>query len=377
MFCTHCGSDLRQNAKFCEKCGSTVSKQKAKNQKVEKSQSKMKWLVGLIALVVVGVVFSRFFLGGNSVTGYSQDEAGFKKALDRQYQLLESGTEADVQQIYQDFLDPKAKVMSEEEYLKGFKQYWGDKHQKVIMHSYKADGANAYADRTIRVCSDENCQNVESTSRAFKKYYYENGRWLMKGEDFYCPRTTNYEMEPEFSRALSLIEQRATEADADSAETFKTYVEVIHCLQIRYATTDADMNQAEGVFHFIPGQSAETLSIVVSPRYKSKDDILTATLIMHEFTHAVNYVSGLYDGKHTDCYLDEAQAFSNQNWFLTVLNNEEKQSLLARMRVGGSPELVGIANVLQTVPRMKGATYEEQALNFVKANPFYQKQCGS
>ena len=58
--------------------------------------------------MVVGVGFSRFFLGGNSVTGYSQDEAGFKKAIDRQYQLLESGTEADIQQIYQDFLDPKS-----------------------------------------------------------------------------------------------------------------------------------------------------------------------------------------------------------------------------------------------------------------------------
>ncbi len=227
MFCTHCGSHLRQNAKFCEKCGSTVSKPKAKSQRVEKSQSKIKWLVGLIALVVVGVVLSRFFLGGNSVTGYSQDETGFKKALDRHYQLLESGTEADVRQIYQDFLDPKVKVVSEEEYLKEFKQYYGNKFSKVQVHNYKVNGSEAYVDRTVFDCSDSECNKVLSKNRSFREYNYIDGKWLMNDDVWYCPRSMPYEMPPEFSRAISLVIQRSV-----SEELKEAYQEIMKCVDI-------------------------------------------------------------------------------------------------------------------------------------------------
>jgi hypothetical protein len=151
---------------------------------------------------------------------------------------------------------------------------------------------------------------------------------------------------------------------------------MMNCVKIAYAPSENEMDGAEGVFRFIPGQSPEYMTIFVSPRYKSKDDILTATLLSHELMHTYNYVIGLFNGEETGCFEDEAEAFSAQNAFIMTLNSEEKQSLVARFAQGGSPELQGIIQAYTQIPRMRGATYQEKAMNFVKSNPGYQQQCG-
>ncbi len=135
------------------------------------------------------------------------------------------------------------------------------------------------------------------------------------------------------------------------------------------------MNQAEGVFKFSPEQGVERLTIFVSPRYKSMDDLLISALLSHEMSHIINYVVGQMNYEPISCFIDEAQAFQSQNWFLLSLNEEERRSLLARAQVEPSPELVSMMTAFINIPKMKGATYQDKALNYVKSNPFYQEQC--
>ncbi len=117
------------------------------------------------------------------------------------------------------------------------------------------------------------------------------------------------------------------------------------------------------------------MNIYVSPRYQSKDDILTAVLLMHELTHAYNYALDLSTGDDLGCFEHEAYAFTAQNLFVGTLNDEERQSLTARMAVGGSNELRNVAYVYNQIPKTRGSDYFEKALNFVKASPAYQEQC--
>lgn len=373
MYCARCGSNSRQNAKFCEHCGSTFLTSKPDSKKpgkISKNSSKKKWVVVLIAFAVIGTVFFQSFSSGNSLTGYSQDETGFKKAISKQYSLVEEGQDNSIREIYNNFLDPKIKTVSEEEYIRSWHETSEGTFQKMQIHSYKVAGNTAYVDRTALICRDTECSNVLSRSRNFRKYNYSSGRWLMTDDVYYCPRDKQYEMPPEFSRAISLILQRSV-----PDELKDSYQEIMKCVEIQYARSDYEINQAEGVFKFIPGQSVEKLSIYVSPRYQYKDDLMTAALLSHELTHVVNYVVGLMSYKPIDCFEDEARAFQQQNWFLFSLNAEEKQSIISRAQSGASPELRGLVNAFTDIPKMKGSTYEEKALNYVKSSPFYQKQC--
>jgi hypothetical protein len=148
-------------------------------------------------------------------------------------------------------------------------------------------------------------------------------------------------------------------------------------VNIQYANSDAEINGAEGVFYFEPGQSMHNLSIKVSPRYKIKDDLITSVLLSHELTHAAQYVIQQTSGSYIGCFESEAQAFEMQNWYTERLNVEERQSLAGRLRFNNSPELLSLAETYHLIPRLDGATYRDKALNFVKSNPAYQEQCSN
>ena len=176
-------------------------------------------------------------------------------------------------------------------------------------------------------------------------------------------------MEPEFSRALSLIAQRFNNQED---QMFK---DLINCIDIQYSSSDTEINNAEGIFTFIQGQDPSKLSIKVSPRYKFTDDLLTAYLVSHELDHAQTYVFGWGTGEETDCYNSEARAFTRQVQFLSNLNAEEIASLDGRLARGGSAELRDIWNTTRAIAFSHGATSYDKALNYVKSQPFYQEQC--
>lgn len=308
--------------------------------------------------------------------GYSKDEKGIRQVMKRQDELSEAKNEAAAREMYQEFLSPKDRTMSEDEYVQGYLDFWKDRYTNVVIHGITVSGDEGYVDRSVAYCRDKDCNSIERTLRSFRKVEYDNGHWYFRVADVLCPRKAPYDMSPEFSRALSLIQQRAlTPESEDEVAITDGLKEVMNCVRIAYAANENEMSGAEGVFRFVRGQSPEEMTIFVSPRYKSKDDILTAALLMHELTHAYNYAIDLSLGSTTGCFEDEAYAFTAQNSFIATLNPEERQSLSARLTVGASSELIGITQAYMQIPRMRGDGYLEKAMNFVKSNPGYQEQC--
>ena len=204
-----------------------------------------------------------------------------------------------------------------------------------------------------------------------------------------CGRDRPSPMLPEFARALSLIQQRMPVNVAYG---------VSNCLEIKYATSDSEIEDAEGVFVFDPVKSSEDkLTIFVSPRYKSQSDILTALLLAHESSHAFRYAgvqSGNIKSDKTQaefCYEDEALAFTNQIIFLAGLNEGEKESLISmvesqRQFFSNSQEVSFLKNYLiasgEGLGRCAGTDFgktfscmKDYWLEVVKTTPSYQKQC--
>jgi hypothetical protein len=192
--------------------------------------------------------------------------------------------------------------------------------------------------------------------------------------DLVCARKVPYTMEPEFTRALSLLAQRASQ-DLTSQHELNVFTSMYNCLEIKYARNDSEMMGAEGYFRFVPGQSIQKLEILVSPRYRKQDDIVTALLLSHEYAHALGYYADLKNGVKTDCFEDEAFAFAFQFRFLSLLNPEESKSVLSRLLNDPSPELNGVAHTMEAIITSPGNSFEQKALNYVKSKPAYQKQC--
>jgi len=296
------------------------------------------------------------------------NETGLRNTIEKQYELSNQG-EQGLREIYKSFLSLSSKDITEEEYLTEaltHLQSEGIQASKYDIHDVYIDGAEGYVDRTVYDCADSSCNNILNKSRQFRKYVYENQKWLMTTEPVACPRKSMYDMEPEFSRALSLVSQRLPAENNAAA--------LKNCINVRYATSIEEMENAEGQFRFIPGQSVMNLNIVVSPKYQEKDDLLTAFLLAHEVQHAANYSIGLLQGTPINCFEDEGTAFNAQYFFMTKLNKEESQSILSR-GYNPSQEIVNIATTYNAIQRQPGSDFIVKATNYVKANPFYQEQC--
>lgn len=307
-----------------------------------------------------------------------EDTNSLRTTVDEINQLSNQG-ETGYKKLYQDYFSSAYKsTINEADYVKralSANQSAGIQAIQTGINNLYIDGNIGYVDRTITFCLDKGCQSIKGKSRSYKKYVFENNEWrIIDDQATLCPRQQMYDMEPEFQRALSLMSQRVSQDVPDKA-TMSEFNEVLNCVEVKYANSDQAINNAEGLFQFIPGQSPLKLNILVSPKYKVQDDIITASLLSHEYIHALTYVYDLANGTTTDCFSNEATAFEAQNRFLLLLNPEETQSVITRLRSNPSPELRGIAITWTAIAASKGTTYSEKALNFVKSNPFYIQEC--
>jgi hypothetical protein len=191
-------------------------------------------------------------------------------------------------------------------------------------------------------------------------------------EPKFCNRTTPNKMEPEFSRALSLFEQRFSQSNP-TFDTYKYYVQynVKNCLFIFYQENSG----SEGVFR---GVSRDLLSIGIDPKYASGDDLLLADVLAHEISHAVFYTNVLVNGKEAlspteECYVNEAKAHLTEMEFYLSLNKEEADSLLNRGTTGSK----ALKSKVRLLFSQKPADYYQKALTYVKSQDSYKKQCGS
>lgn len=240
-------------------------------------------------------------------------------------------------------------------------------------YSYKVDGDRGIIDRTIITCDTPDCTgSSRHESRAYKEYIYLNGKWYVpEANTAWCIRKEPYEMAPEFERAISLIIQRLGNGNTYLDENI---LDVKSCLNISYST-EVDKYEADGLFSFDEDSTKDNLKISVSPRYVANDDIVTAILLAHEITHALQYSMET----NISCYEMEAAAFANQIIFVTALNKAEKDSIVSRNVVGDSSEIHNLFDLITQSNQLtaRGMDFYESMLSIVKSNPYYQKQCAS
>lgn len=218
----------------------------------------------------------------------------------------------------------------------------------------------------------------------------------------FCRHMTPYTMEPRFTRALSLLTERISETNTQNTTLhMRFYLKpILPCLDVQYCDA-TQMNNAEGIFTFSEDTAnRDRLLICVSEKYKEEDDLVTATLIAHEATHAIQFV--LDSTKTTygliynnSCYGKEAMAFAEQTLFMRSLTNGELQSLFARMFDNSilNPS-IGTAKTLFTILMQSGETCIQQSNTYdervyctikedvsrleemVRKNSYYQAECG-
>lgn len=375
--CPYCSEKIVASAKKCRFCGEWIVKEET-TQTVEKKAIHLPKFVKIILIILVFlVVISLIPSKSNNTqpennTAAVGDETSLRNFINEQYKLVSSDKKEDWSKLYREFYSPEHEIkkQTEEAFVTSQQKQRenGLDHYEFEIHSIKINGTNGFVDRTQKACANSDCSKTLGVNRGIRKYVFYQGKWLMTDNKILCSREEPYTISPEFERVFSLILQRS--------EDYKTdFEDIKNCVLIRYATSEKEMLGAEGLFSFFPGQSSDKLEILVSPRYKVKDDLTTAILIVHELTHASDYVTDLIYNQKTDCFTSEARAFQNQNWFISILNSEEKASIDARLNTGASEELKSIKYYWNAIDNIKGDTIEERWLKFIKSLPYYQEQC--
>lgn len=220
-----------------------------------------------------------------------------------------------------------------------------------------------------------------------------------KEQNVICNRTAPYDMPPEFQRALSLIIQRYSKKPDPN---FETYKKMVNCVNIQYSDIHSTKETTEGYFVFdVEHSSPDQLNIYVDNTYSNYDDLTTAFLLSHELTHALQYVGEVVYDKKLSCVDKETQAFEQQLFFQSYLNEEESKSIVARAEKAdnNNPQLRGFVALIdyswEAIIEVNGGrrppvgriySKEETALyqklledkirNMIVTNPAYKSQCG-
>lgn len=213
-----------------------------------------------------------------------------------------------------------------------------------------------------------------------------------------CSRTVPYDMPPEFQRALSLIIQRYSKKPDSN---FGTYEKMVNCVNVQYSDIHSKQKTTEGYFIFdVEHSSLEQLNIYVDSTYSSYDDLTTAFLLSHELTHALQYVGEVVYSKKLTCVDKEVQAFEQQLFFQSYLNEEESKSIVSRaektdnnnpqlrwfvalidysweaileINGGRRPQVGRIYSKEETIQYQK--LLEDKIRNMIITNPAYKSQC--
>jgi hypothetical protein len=220
----------------------------------------------------------------------------------------------------------------------------------------------------------------------------------------YCQKESAYPMKARFRRSLSLLLERNS-LDNPTAKTaaLRFYlVPIAPCLDIQYCEP-SQMLGADGLFFFSSKMAnRERLPVCVSKAYQEEDDLLTALLLAHEATHAIQFVMDQTGTTYGEIYADtcfgrEAMAFTEQTLFLISLTEGEADSLLSRALVGSyNPRIATLRELINISGQMaircegeykQGEFYqdvfftciaenlEKYFREAVKKDPFYQRQC--
>lgn len=307
----------------------------------------------------------------------NKNDDGLKSRVN---EIVELENKHEFGNVYDDYFSVHAKSkINRDKYIEDSMNLFENKvySSSITIKDIVLDGNIGYVDRERLNCLDNECIRNRS-DRSYRKYIYEKGNWYMIAdhEDVFCVRKTGYEIPEEFDRAISLMTQRYGQSDNSVMQSNSYSIkDVKNCLNIQYAESSMDIADAEGAFIFTPSQSMEKFDILVSPKYSSKDDLLTAILLSHEIMHVFDFIESQKSGLPINCFETEAKAFTAQNFFASTLNEEEMDSINLRVIANSSSEAQQVVHVFSTIPKQEGSTYHDKALNFVKNSPVYQEQC--
>lgn len=232
-----------------------------------------------------------------------------------------------------------------------------------------------------------------------------------------CPRTTPYEMKPEFERGISLLYQRIDENKGNSTvpedlkPTIDKFLQIRNCLNVQYDETSSD-DDAEGYFVFDPESSVDNLQIYVNKKYSDYDDALTALLLAHEVTHATQFVDFKINNSDISCVDKEIEAIRMEFRLLRSFKYSENTSIKSRIayeqeignrigRLNIRMEIAGLNSVSQLLDlqdeilnvcdkendkrsdankinifECAGKIETKYIREYVVSNPFYQEECG-
>jgi len=160
-----------------------------------------------------------------------------------------------------------------------------------------------------------------------------------------CTRENRLDNEPQYDRALSLIQQRIDEneralevwktegiLDEDGEENLRFGhfpANLANCIKI--IEKDIDSNE-EGYFIFNDEDIRPNyFPITVNSRYVFADNVLASMLIVHEMSHVQQYINSLSKDEDSSCRDQEVSAFISQLDFYVLLNNEENYAFWLRM----------------------------------------------
>lgn len=145
-----------------------------------------------------------------------------------------------------------------------------------------------------------------------------------------CNRSQPYIIDAEFERSLNHIAQRLN--ITDSLESYLALAfQNKNCINIQYDDTSLTVGTAEGVF-IENDPTIQNLMILLSPKYKSLDDLSLSLVLVHELSHVGQYIDSVNAKKEIDCFENEAEAFVMQAIYYSQLNDEERRSIYARLQ---------------------------------------------
>lgn len=334
---------------------------------MKKRQDKNSNLITVIlTLVVIGICLFIFKYG---VTEYKRFT--LRQAYEKYIKLQ---GEQNYDELYK-YLNPIIKEkLSKREYLARTLNWKKPTSWKYKINKIEINGDRGIVDATVKYCFKQNCEEGNFKKNTGNYYFVHiNGKWL-SDEGQLCDRVVPYDNPEEFNRAVSLIIQRYSESQRSEDKEFgKLFKGIRNCLDIKYSSEKKKTDNTEGYFTFSNDSVANKLSIYVSPDYQTKDDIVTATLLVHEMYHALLYSGG--NDIFVPCIENEANAFIMSYNFGYILNEEEKNSVASRLALGSSDKINMFASLNNAILKTPGLDLREQFINYVKNNPRYIEQC--
>lgn len=202
--------------------------------------------------------------------------------------------------------------------------------------------------------------------------------------DSLCMRDHPYDTVPEIKEAIEFISSSFKEKSVSLED-------IRNCLNIQYSLIKTGSSDVTSLF--IAGKSREDrLEIELDNSYRGKDKLLLAYVLVHEITHArqyLEYKKGRLN-KNSTCIDRETEAYLNQLFLLATLNRESIDKVINSVDPGIKDyrAMVGMLNLFDAAASECGDSLDKNYLGvcrtqkfnekigtLIKDDPIYQQQC--